>query len=97
MTTPIVHDEFKGLRITPNVYTTPGRDRRLLRPHGDDPEDGPARLTHCPVAGTPRRGPVSLSAGGTTMTRTARLDAPVAALALAAPGLVRLGRAGYSL
>jgi hypothetical protein len=21
-TTPIVHDEFKGLRITPNVYTT---------------------------------------------------------------------------
>ena len=23
MTTPIVHDEFQGLRITPNVYTTP--------------------------------------------------------------------------
>jgi selenocysteine lyase/cysteine desulfurase len=23
-TTPIVHDEFKGLRITPNVYTTVG-------------------------------------------------------------------------
>ncbi len=22
MTTPIVHDEFQGLRITPNVYTT---------------------------------------------------------------------------
>lgn len=21
-TTPIVHDEFKGIRITPNVYTT---------------------------------------------------------------------------
>ncbi len=24
MTTPIIHDEFRGLRITPNVYTTPG-------------------------------------------------------------------------
>jgi isopenicillin-N epimerase len=24
MTTPIVHDEFTGLRITPNVYTMPG-------------------------------------------------------------------------
>jgi hypothetical protein len=23
-TTPIVHEEFKGLRITPNVYTTLG-------------------------------------------------------------------------
>ena len=23
MTTPIVHAEFNGLRITPNVYTTP--------------------------------------------------------------------------
>ena len=23
MTTPIVHPEFNGLRITPNVYTTP--------------------------------------------------------------------------
>jgi hypothetical protein len=23
MTTPIVHEEFQGLRITPNVYTTP--------------------------------------------------------------------------
>ena len=23
-TTPIVHDEFKGIRITPNVYTTLG-------------------------------------------------------------------------
>ena len=22
MTTPIVHEEFNGLRITPNVYTT---------------------------------------------------------------------------
>jgi selenocysteine lyase/cysteine desulfurase len=23
-TTPIVHEEFKGIRITPNVYTTLG-------------------------------------------------------------------------
>ena len=23
ITTPIVHQEFKGLRITPNVYTSP--------------------------------------------------------------------------
>ena len=23
MTTPIVHDEFNGLRVTPNVYTGP--------------------------------------------------------------------------
>ena len=28
ITTPIVHEEFQGLRITPNIYTTlPGLDR----------------------------------------------------------------------
>ena len=31
-TTPIVHDEFKGLRITPNVYTTLGELDRFCAP-----------------------------------------------------------------
>jgi selenocysteine lyase/cysteine desulfurase len=28
-TTPIVHDEFQGIRITPNIYTTPGELNRF--------------------------------------------------------------------
>ena len=32
VTTPMVNDEFQGMRITPNVYTTRGRDRSVRRP-----------------------------------------------------------------
>jgi isopenicillin-N epimerase len=28
-TTPIVHDEFQGIRITPNIYTTTGELNRF--------------------------------------------------------------------
>ncbi len=44
MTTPIVHPEFNGLRITPNVYTTLDEVDAFCGPHGAAPQDGPAGL-----------------------------------------------------
>ena len=63
--TPIVHPEFSGIRITPNVYTTTAGDRHV---HGGGDEGDPGRTSPeraAPAAGafTP---PAAPSPRGTT-------------------------------